>query len=57
MIDMGMECKYGQMGQNMKGIGSIIKLKERGLFGMQKEMYMREILKMIKRMGMECTHM
>ena len=54
-MDMG--SNSGQMGQSMKVNGTIIKLKERAHFGMQKEMCTRENLRMTKLTAMEFTLM
>ena len=48
---MGMEYKCGLTVQSMKVNGIIIKQKERGHFGMLKEMFMKESLKMTRQMG------
>jgi hypothetical protein len=55
--DMVMEYKYGQMVQNMKDTGVIIKLMERVNFGMQMVMYLMENGKKIKLMDSEYIHM
>ena len=43
ILNMGGEFKYGQMGQNMLGIGKIIKHVVKVNYIMQMEMSMREI--------------
>ena len=45
---MVLVLKYGQMVQNMKVNGEIIKLMERGNFGMLMEMFMKEIGRMTR---------
>ena len=54
---MVMESKYGLMEPNTKDSGKITKLKEKELFGMQREMFMTESSKMTKLTDMEFTRM
>ena len=54
---MVMESNCGLMVQNMKDIGMIIKLKERVLFGMRREMCTKGTSLMTKLTAMECTRM
>lgn len=53
---MDMEFNIGLMERIMKDNGVSIKLKDKELFGMQKEMFTEENLKMIWLMAMENTH-
>ena len=53
---MDMEFNIGLMVRIMKDNGVSIKLKDKELFGMQKEMFTEENLKMIWLMAMENTH-
>jgi hypothetical protein len=54
---MVMECKCGLMVPSMKAIGKITKHMEKASFGMQMEMFLREIGEKTKLMAMEFTLM
>ena len=52
ILDMDLECKFGQMEQNMKANGSGTRLKEEESFGTQMETYLTESGKLIKLMDL-----
>jgi hypothetical protein len=53
--DMGMECRFGQMGQDMKVNGNSIKLLEKAYFIMSTEIFLTVSGNMIKQMDSEPT--